>query len=134
MTVTIDWVTGMNGKKTGLVGRTGRKNDKQNFVFYMEIDYITHQHSFRGETLKYEQVMKVAALPVPIFLSEIDAEFWDVLYHTEVRWLIRGRVLTRLLASRLETEMFVTEKGKVVIELSDEGFGILHCCVISATI
>jgi len=42
------------------------------------------------------------------------------LYHTEVRWLNCGTKLKCVSALRLETEMFINDKGKVVAELSDE--------------
>jgi hypothetical protein len=74
-------------------------------------------------------------------LSETDAEYvavfseyGDVFYHTEVRWLSRGTLLKRFLTTRLEIQMFMNEKVKVVAELSDEsGLGIRHCDVILAT-
>jgi hypothetical protein len=43
-------------------------------------------------------------------------------------------MLKRIRALRLETEMFMNEKGKVVAELSDEKWlWDLHCYVISVT-
>jgi hypothetical protein len=51
---------------------------------------------------------------------EIDAEYWDVLYHTEVQWLNFETVFKRFLALKIEIEMFMNEKGKVVAELIDE--------------
>lgn len=44
------------------------------------------------------------------FLEETDAEFKDVPYHTEVRWLSRGRSLERFLSLRKYIEMFVNDK------------------------
>jgi hypothetical protein len=62
--------------------------------------------SLCGETLKFEYVMKVVVLVVNFiqshglnhrqfqsFLSEIDAENGDNLYHTDVRWQNCGTVL-----------------------------------------
>jgi hypothetical protein len=66
-------------------------------------------------------------------LSEIDAEYGDVLHDTEIRWLSRGTMLKRVLALRLEKEMFMNEKGKVVGKLSDEKWlwGLALLCDIS---
>jgi hypothetical protein len=48
--------------------------------------------------------------------------------------LICGEVVGRLLALRLEKEMFVKERSKVMAELGDESdFGIWNCYVVSAT-
>jgi hypothetical protein len=48
------------------------------------------------------------------------AEYGEVLHYIEVRWLSRGRVLKRCVALRLKIEIFMNQKGKVVLELSDE--------------
>jgi hypothetical protein len=45
---------------------------------------------------------------------------WRHLVPHNVQWLSRGAVWKPFLALRLQTEMFVNEKGKVVAELSDE--------------
>jgi hypothetical protein len=54
------------------------------------------------------------------FLAEIGAEYRYVLYLTEVRWLSRGTVLKCILGLRLQIEIFMDEKGKVVAEFDDE--------------
>jgi hypothetical protein len=62
-----------------------------------------------------------------LFLSGTEAGYRDVLCQTEVRWLRRGPVLKCFLVLKLETEMFTTEKGKLVPELGIKaalGFGI----------
>jgi hypothetical protein len=48
------------------------------------------------------------------FLSEIDADYGDVLHHAEVRWISRGTVLKRVLALRLEIYIFINKKWKIV--------------------
>jgi len=48
-------------------------------------------------------------------LLEIDAEYGDVLCHTEVWWLSHGTTLKHILALRLEIQMFMNEMGTVVI-------------------
>jgi hypothetical protein len=42
------------------------------------------------------------------------------LCHTDVQWLIHGAVLKCFLALRLEIEMFMSLKGKVMADFSDE--------------
>jgi hypothetical protein len=51
-------------------------------------------------------------------LSETDVEFEGALSHTEVQWLSHGTGL-KLFFLRLQIEMFMNVKGKVVAVLSD---------------
>lgn len=44
------------------------------------------------------------------FLSEIEAEKPDFLYHTEVQWLSSGEILFKFLELRVKTEIFMNEK------------------------
>uniref|UniRef100_A0A7N4NTM1 HAT C-terminal dimerisation domain-containing protein n=1 Tax=Sarcophilus harrisii TaxID=9305 RepID=A0A7N4NTM1_SARHA len=53
------------------------------------------------------------------FLSELNVEYEDVLYHTEVHWLSRGRVLKRFYDLLLQITTFLLSKNKEVPELND---------------
>jgi hypothetical protein len=143
--------------------------DKQNSEFYIYLQCIIYQQSLHGKTLWFEHVMEVVvsaanfiwshwlkSSPVSIFLSEVNAEHGDVLYHTEVRWLshVTDSVETFLslrldtevrwlshvtdsvetfLSLRLDSEVFMNEKGKVVAKRSDEKWlrGLAFLCDIS---
>jgi hypothetical protein len=66
------------------------------------------------------------------FLSEINGEYGDVLYHTEVQWLSCETVVKYFLVLRLEIKMFMNEKGKIVTELGAEkwlGYSALLCYI-----
>lgn len=56
------------------------------------------------------------------FLEESDAEFLDLPYHTEVRWLSRGIVLEKFYALRNEICSFMKEKESPVPQLEDQSW------------
>ena len=45
------------------------------------------------------------------FCNEVGAEYSVLLYHTEVRWLSRSRVLTRVLELRKEIQVLPRQRG-----------------------
>ncbi|GAA6092455.1 general transcription factor II-I repeat domain-containing protein 2 [Tachysurus ichikawai] len=53
------------------------------------------------------------------FLLDIQAEYGDVVYHNNVRWLSRGYVLQRFYCLRKEIGQFLEKKGQLMPELSD---------------
>ncbi|XP_067453417.1 general transcription factor II-I repeat domain-containing protein 2-like [Thunnus thynnus] len=52
-------------------------------------------------------------------LSDVDAEYGDLLYQSEVYWLSRGSVLQRFYSLRSNIDKFLKEKGRPLHELSD---------------
>lgn len=53
------------------------------------------------------------------FLSEIHAEYGDVVYHTDVRCFCLGSALLRFYSLRQQIAVFLAEKGQPMQELSD---------------
>ena len=68
------------------------------------------------------------------FLEEVDAEYKDLVYHTEVRWLSRGRVLQRFVALKEEVLQFLKNEPKTFKELESEPWNhdLFFLCDITA--
>ena len=56
------------------------------------------------------------------FLEEVDAEYKDLVYHTEMRWLSRGRVLRRFVALKEEVLEFLKNEPKKFEKLESESW------------
>ena len=56
------------------------------------------------------------------FLVDMDSEYGELLYHTEVKWLSRGNVLKRFFALRNEIASFMKMKNMAVPLLTDATF------------
>ena len=56
------------------------------------------------------------------FLADMDSEYGELLYHTEMRWLSCGNVLKRFFALRNAIASFLEIKNKAVLLLADATF------------
>ena len=106
--------------------------DERGLTPPIQVHFLIHQQALCSKVLKWESVMKVVVSCVNFiranglkhrqfqaFLSELESAHGDVLYHTEVRWLSRGRVLRRFYELLPEINAFLLTKGKTVPELID---------------
>ena len=138
MGLTTDGPPAMCSQKSELVGRI-REKMRENHAGELTVYHcIIHQESLCGKALKIEHVMSTIARVVNLirakgfnyrqfksFLEEIGSEYRDVPYHTEVRWLSRGKVLNRCFRCFKLCEkicQFMESKGKDATELRDERF------------
>ncbi|KAI6648708.1 General transcription factor II-I repeat domain-containing protein 2 [Oopsacas minuta] len=89
----------------------------------LSLHCIIHQESLCGKSLKYQNVMDVVVKVINFIrskglnhrqfrtlLKELDSQYGDILYHCEVRWLSRGRVLQRFNDLFTEIRIFIIEK------------------------
>jgi hypothetical protein len=86
---------------------------------------IIHQESLCGKLMGMQNVMDVVMKIVNLiragsralnhrnfiaYLEEIDAEYGDLLLHTDIRWMSRGKCLQRFFALRQEIQTFLRER------------------------
>ncbi|XP_069482603.1 general transcription factor II-I repeat domain-containing protein 2-like [Ambystoma mexicanum] len=129
--VTTDGAPSMVGSKKGVIARINQEMDKHNYSHPIAIHCLIHQQALCSKSLKFDSVMTIVVSCVNFirahalkhrqfqeFLSELNADYGDVLYHTEVRWLSRGRVLKRFYDLLPQITAFLLSKNKVP-ELND---------------
>ncbi|KAJ8391904.1 hypothetical protein AAFF_G00083750 [Aldrovandia affinis] len=93
---------------------------------------IIHQEALCAKAVQLSDVMNTVVKTVntirarglnhrqfQAFLSDVEAEYGDLLYHSQVRWLSRGAVLHRFYSLRSEIDEFLKEKNQPLHELSD---------------
>ena len=133
--VTTDGAKNMTGSEIGFMGKLCHYLRQKNIEKPMQFHCIIHQQSLCGKFLNANLVMDVVISTINFirknglnhrqfqtFLQTIEAEYGDVLYHTEVRWMSRGNVLNRFFDLRYEIAIFMNDKLKPVFELSDPGW------------
>lgn len=131
--LTTDGAPNMVGGKTGLVGRlrdfVKLKRLESPVVFHC----LIHLQALCSKVMDMAHVMKVVVKVVNFirshalnhrefrtYLQEIQSEYGDIIYYSQVRWLSRGKVLQRFHELKHEIPAFMTEKGKPVHELEGE--------------
>lgn len=124
-----DGAPSMCGKNLGAVtiieNFAGKKITKYHCIVHLQV--------LCGKILKYDHVMSVVVSIVnyirsrglkhrsfQAFLEEVAADYDDLLYHTEVRWLSRGKVLQRFISLKEEIIQFLENDPKQFAELTDE--------------
>uniref|UniRef100_A0A8C3SKW3 SPIN-DOC-like zinc-finger domain-containing protein n=1 Tax=Chelydra serpentina TaxID=8475 RepID=A0A8C3SKW3_CHESE len=138
-----DGAPAMCGKKVGAVTFLEEFIGRQITKYHC----IIHQQVLCSKVLKFEHVMSVVVSIVNCirsrglkhrtfraFLEGVDVECSDLIYHTDVRWLSRGRVLQRFVALKEEVAIFL-ENGPVQFpELENESWNqdLFFFCDITA--
>lgn len=130
--ITTDGAPSMTGRKNGLVALVQRKLEEEGVEKAIALNCIIHQQALCSKCLKFDNVMSVVVKCINqirsrglkhrrfrAFLEEMESEYEDVLYFTEVRWLSRGNVLKRFFELRAEVKAFMEKDGVAVPALSD---------------
>ncbi|TKS65945.1 General transcription factor II-I repeat domain-containing protein 2 [Collichthys lucidus] len=130
--ITTDGAPSMTGRKNGLVALVKKKLEEEGVEEAIALHCIIHQQALCSKCLKFDNVMSVVVKCINqiksrglkhrrfrAFLEEMESEYGDVLYFTEVRWLSRGNVLKRFFELRAEVKAFMEKDGVAVPVLSD---------------
>ena len=109
--------------------------DTQDFTQFTVFHCIIHQENLCAKSLKFEHFMSKVVSSInfikyrPLnhgqfqeFLQDVEAEYGDLIYYCEVRWLSKGKMLKRFYDLRGEIATFMDIKGKVIRELSDDNW------------
>ena len=128
--VTTDGAPAMTGKNSGLIGllkaELRKLGVKSELVTY---HCIIHQENLCARQIRLKEVMSVVVSTVNYIrsrslnhrqfkemLNEIDANYGDVIYYSEVRWLSRTKELQRFYQLREDIKLFMEMKGNPVKE------------------
>lgn len=146
VSITTDGGKNMSGSNKGVVGRIKKKMLQNDYEIPMNFHCIIHQEALCCKVLACKEVMSVVISSINFIrkkdlghrqfqhiLDEIESEYGDVIYFTEVRWLSRGAALQQFFDLKLEVEMFMNEKYKIISELSDESWILKLAFLIDIT-
>ena len=132
-----DGAPSMCSQNVGVVGLVKNKLNSLETIGIncTSIHCILHQEALCSKSLQMKEVMDVVVKTINFirsrglnhrqftsFLADMDSEYGELLYHTEVRWLSRGNVLKRFFALRDEIASFMKMKNKAVPLLTDSTF------------
>ncbi|XP_068213843.1 general transcription factor II-I repeat domain-containing protein 2-like [Palaemon carinicauda] len=122
--ITTDGAPSLIGKHCGLVTLMNDKI-KEDFPSHSVLSFhcIIHQESLCRSSFKLKHVMDPVVRAVNLirarglnhrqfrsFLEDIESNFTDVLYHTNIRWLSMGKVLKRMWDVKEEVVLFFNMK------------------------
>nr|XP_024661558.1 general transcription factor II-I repeat domain-containing protein 2A-like [Maylandia zebra] len=129
VSVTTDGAPAMIGRHTGFIAHCKGDTEFPNFMHY---HCIIHQQALCAKVIGFEHVMTPVVKIInsirsrakqhrtfKVLLEELSAEYGDLLLHTEIQWLSRGRILLRFLSLLGEIQEFMQSKGEDTSLLED---------------
>ncbi|CAK1597490.1 unnamed protein product [Parnassius mnemosyne] len=132
--VATDGAPSMIGVNSGLVTLLKKHLQEKNINAedLMKFHCIIHQEALCSKKIEFQNVIKVVVSTVNFiksrglnhrqfkqFLDDIESEYGDLLYYTEVRWLSRGLTLERFLNLLEKIGIFLAKKQRDVPELKN---------------
>ncbi|XP_066515342.1 general transcription factor II-I repeat domain-containing protein 2A-like [Hoplias malabaricus] len=130
--ITTDGAPSMTGRKNGLVALVKKKLEEESVEEAIALHCIIHQQALCSKCLRFDNVMSVVVKCINqirsrslkhrwfrALLEEMESQYGDVLYFTEVRWLSSGNILKRFFELRAEVKAFMEKDGVAVPMLSD---------------
>ena len=125
----------MIGKRDGLVKLIQDDAIASQNLCMMKYHCTVHQENLCAKALKMDNIMQIVIKDVNFirakglnhrqfqeFLKFMVADYGDIIYFSEVRWLSRGKILKRFYDLRNEIKSFMESKTKFVPELDDENW------------
>jgi hypothetical protein len=122
------------GKKNNGVAAKLKKKGFKRTTCFRSLHCILRQQALCAKSLRMNHVMDTVIKTVNLirasdfnhrefvaFLEEVENEYGEIIYHTNVRWLGRGSVLKRYF-DLLNEIKFMEKKGRNIEELNDEGW------------
>ncbi|KAI7790569.1 general transcription factor II-I repeat domain-containing protein 2 [Triplophysa rosa] len=129
--ITTDGAPSMIGERKGMASMVCNKV-RESGGEAVKMHCIIHQEALCAKAIQMDDVMTTVVKTINLirsralnhrefraFLSDIDAEYGDVIYHSNVRWLSRGSVLQRFYSLRSEIDQFLKEKNLTLDQLND---------------
>jgi hypothetical protein len=129
VSIITDGAPAMTGENVGFIGLC--KKDPA-FPIFFSYHCVIHQQALCTKVIDFQHVMSVVqkivnsilARPLPhrLFkhlLDETDAHYGDLILHTEVRWLSRGKVLFRFQKLITAIMLFLQDRGDLPPQLKD---------------
>ena len=126
VSITTDGCLAMTGRHNGFIANC--KADPDFPIFFR----IIHQQSICAKVMGFDHIMTPVVKIIDyirakakqhrsfkLFLEELSSEYGDLLLHTDIIWLSRGKVLRRFLALLTEIKAFMGERNEDTTLLSD---------------
>ncbi|GFG37021.1 hypothetical protein Cfor_05726 [Coptotermes formosanus] len=145
--VITDGAPAMEGRGEELVELMQEEVTKNGINNVMKYYFLIHQEKLCAKSLKAESVIRVVVNVVNSILSKglnhrefqdflhnLETEFRDVVYYSEVRWLSRGKMLKRMFDLKEGGQTFAEGKGKRVAEFNDDEWMCDFAFIVDITI